>query len=353
MILKNKISSAFYYAVIAYGLGIILLEYLPYLILSGKDFRFAASKICFYYLQIVFYALASCLVKVIFTNNLNKKDILFYSMLSTIFTYYKATFIADDFFKEYGLYLNIFKSSSANSNDLFFQYALIMIVAVIFTYAIGHLLIFKKTILRIFFLLISFAYFTFFYFGHAFIVKEAYFDYVEQNNIRLQYMLNNSDNYLLLCEKLEYQCLITDGKTIPEIKIEIKNLGHQGRYMEHDTLEEKNARKDGVRVISAVIEKFVESNENERIYSSNEIEGNNLRGMNAAAKRLPGNKALVVLDFNSLTYGLDLYLFYISLLTTFFLILWTTIIYVVYKIHTKNPLIKKIGMIDGDNPSHV
>lgn len=348
MALKTRIFYLFYYAIIVYGLGIIFLEYLPYLIMSGNNFRFAASKISFYYLQIIFYALSTCLIKVIFTNRLNKKDILFYTMLSTVFTYYKATFVADDFFKEYGLYLNIFKSSSPNPNDLFFQYSLIMIVSIVFIYAIGHLLIFKKTILRIFFLLISFAYFTFFYFGHAFIVKESYLDYVEQNNIRLQKILNNSDNYEIICAKLKYQCLITDGKTIPEFQIEIKNLGHQGRYMEQDTMEEKKARQDGIKVINTVIKNFVESNKQSHIYSSNEIEGNNLRGMNAAAKKLSNGNAFIVLDFNSLTYGLDLYLFYISLLTTFFLFFWGNIIYFIYKIHIKNPLIKKIGFIESE-----
>lgn len=342
----KKIFTLLYYAIIGYGLWIIFAEYLPYLLTSGKDFRFAASKISFYYLQIVFYAISLCLVKVVFTNKLVKKDILFYVALSTVITYYKTTFVADSFFKEYGLYLNIFKSSSPNPNDLFFQYALIMFVAIVFVYVLGHLVVFKKTILKIFFLLISFAYFVFFYFGHAFMVKEAYLDYVGQNEIRLQKMLNNSDDYEKLCLKLQYQCLVTDGKTIPEFKIEIKNLGHQGRYMEKDTPEEKRARQEGKELINKVIKDFSQSNQESRIYSSNEIEGNNLRGMNAAAKKMSDSKVFVVLDFNSLTYGLDLYLFYISLLTTFFLIFWGVIITTVYKIHTKNPLVKKIGFIE-------
>ena len=348
MSIKNFLQNLLYYGVILYGLGIIFIEYLPYLVTSGKDFRFAASKICFYYLQIVFYALSTCLIKVIFTSKFSRKDILFFTMLSTIMTYYKTTFVADNFFKDYGLYLNIFKPESSNSNELFFQYSLIMIVTIIFMYAIGHMVLLKKTIIRIFFLLISFSYFIFFYFGHAFMVKDAYIDYLGQNRIRLEQMINNSDNYKVLCEKLKYQCLITDGKDIPPFNIEIKNLGHQGRYMEKDTLEERNARADGIKVITNVIKEFVSSDKKERIYTSYEIEGNNLRGMNAAAKKLGDNKFLVILDFNYLTYGIDLYLFYISFLTTCFLTVWSTLIYYLYRIHKRNPLVKKLGLTEGE-----
>ena len=70
--------------------------------------------------------------------------------------------------------------------------------------------------------------------------------------------------------------------------------------------------------------------------------------MNAAAKKLGDNKFLVILDFNYLTYGIDLYLFYISFLTTCFLTVWSTLIYYLYRIHKRNPLVKKLGLTEGE-----
>lgn len=320
---------------------LIIFKYIPSAINSENGTVFSIGNLCFHYLNVLFYSSAFCLIYISYFGKINKLNIATFASISLILSYINFTFIADEFFKNNDLYLNFFKSHS--TKELFFQYALIMLLFIFFLYCLGVVFILRKKVIKYLFLVFITSFYLFFYFAHEYVVKDTYVDWSENNTHVIYNILDNLDTMtekstLSICNDLGYKCFYLNNKSELKFHIDSKNLSNNARRINLDKNKIQQDEIAGINEFKVRIATFVDSEKNRQFFHYKDLDS--LRAVVFATQKIKG-KVFVLVDTDVLCRGLDMYLLYISFISTLFLIIWGTLLYYLHKKHLSFHLVKQ------------
>lgn len=329
--MKTPFSIILFYLTTVMGLGIALFKDLPEIINAGENLRTVIARLCFIFLQVLVYSAGMITIWVMLKNSLSKKIVVFLIMLIFIIISLRINYDIHEILLGYNLYINVPEGSKP-----FFLHAVVLLSGVGLIFALGYFLIFKKTILKIFTMFFCISFFSFFYFAHYYLGKQAYLDYLNQARLQISFILNNNDNSENICNKLKYQCFIVDNNSIPNLIFDNKNRMNPAIDSTQEGIEIfKNSRAD-----------FLNSGDNEKIFVTDDFPRKNVRAVNYAFKKTSDGKMFVVLASHLFAYGLDLYLFYITLVNAIFLIVWLALLFILYNIHKVKPVVNKLNLLE-------
>lgn len=328
---------------IVWGLGIWLFSYIPTTLFGGENALFYLTRHLFYYLQSLMNVTGFMLLWAIVKNKITKKDMLMFFCISTILTKLAIFPWLHDFFKANQIYFDIFKTSPDGKSVVSFQYARIMVLAIIFIFTAAFFVYFKKTVLKVFVFFIIIAFYIFFYFMHGFIGKELYLLSTKQIEVQMKMVATNYEHSDVFCKKLNYNCIILDNKeTYKNSRESIVNRINSSF----------SAKDESNEIIDHYWKDFVKNKEDIKIYTESSFTTNNLRAVNFAFKKVDENHTFILQDNRNLEYMLDLYLIYFSIAFNVFLSIWGFGIMWLYKKHKnmdKNQQLEKLININSNN----
>lgn len=327
--------------IVLLAISIVIFQYIPNSINSSNGIVYSVGNLCFHYLNVLFYSSIMCLIYVSYFSKINKLVIFTFFSISLFMSYFNFTFLADEFFKNNDLYLNVFKSSV--SQEFFFQYALIMLLCILFVYCLGVVFILRKKVIKYLFVLFITSFYLFFYFAHDYVVKDAYVDWSENNTSVIHKVLNNTLNLnensiISICKDLGYKCFYIKEASDLNFHINSKNLGNNARRIHPDFEKIKKDEIAGINEIKNRIATFIESKDTQHFYHYKDLDS--LRAVVFATKKV-NDKVFVIVDTDVLCRGLDMYLLYITFITTLFLIIWGNLLYYLHKKHLSFSLVKQ------------
>ncbi len=333
---KITLTLVLFVSIFLWGSGIWIFDFIPSVLKSGEDFRFVLTRHFFFYLQILITLTGFVLLHVSIKKTLPIKIILGYFLLATILVQTRFFHQAHEFMKNYNIYFDIFKTSVDGRSVVSFQYARIFMISMVALFAMGTFLFVRRSKLLIFVILYISAFYIFFYFMHLYIGRQVYTQYEKQLSVQMKMILENDNNWPLLCKKLQYQCDIVDAtKPYTLSRPQIKN-----RIMkELDTTEEAN------KLVTSKIILFNESKDFQKVFMESAIVTDNLRSMVFAFKKQKDeDKVLVVVDYERLSYALDLYLIYFMITINIFMTVWAYGVFWLYEKHKKYIKPKEMGI---------
>lgn len=179
-------------------------------------------------------------------------------------------------------------------------------------------------------------FFSFFYFAHYYLGKQAYIDYLNQARLQISFVLNNSDNSEKICKELNYQCFTVENNSTPNLIFDNKNRMNPSI----------DSTQEGIELFKISREDFLKSGENEKVLVTDDFPRKNIRAVNYAFKKTSDSKIFVVLASHLFAYGLDLYLFYMTLVNAIFLVVWLVLLFILYNIHKVKPVIHKLNLLE-------
>lgn len=329
--MTKKVYSLLFYLIISIGLGITLLKDVVDIAKAGEDIRTVLGRICFIYLQSLVYSAGMLTVWVMFKNNLSKKIVLFFIMLSFIWVSLRGNHEIHEFLLSYNLYINV-----PSDQKPFFLHAVVLLSGLTLIFGLGYFLIFKKTVLKIFTIFFCISFFSFFYYAHYYLGKKAYIDYLDQSRQQISFVLNNSENASTICNKLKYQCFIIESDEVPNLVFDNKNRMNPAI----------DSTQEGIDIFKSSMEEFLKSGESQKILVTDDFPRKNIRAVNYAFKKTSDGKILVVLASHLFAYGLDLYLFYMTFVNFVFLAVWLVVLFMLYNIHKIKPVIQKLNLLE-------
>lgn len=323
--------------ILIWGIGIWVLDYLPSIIFEKEEFRFVITRHFFYYLQILITTTGFLLLHTAITGKLDWKKTLIYFLLSTILVQTRTFHNLHDLFRTYNIYLDIFKTNIDGTQVPSFQYSRILLIAIICFFAAGSFLFIKRNMLKVFLIFFIAAFYIFFYFMHLYIGRQAYMQYESQLQHQIEMILDNSENYSPLCKEFSYQCdVIERGQDYTLSKPQLKN-----RIISSiDTTDEANA------LITKYLIEFEKSNKVEAVFMESAIVTDNLRAVVFGFKKINDKEVLVLVDYDQLSYALDLYLIYFMIIMNIFMLVWLYGVIWLYKKHQKFPDSKELKLVE-------
>lgn len=328
-IIKNNrysLSNILYYAILSWGIGIWLFSYIPAVAFAPENQLFYFSRHLFYYLQILMNVSGFTLFYVMFRNKLSWKVLALFFSIATIITYLRVFNNLHDFMKQTNLYLDVFKTSNDGTTVVSFQYARIMMLAIITVFGISAFIYLKKTFVKVFAFFFVIAFYIFFYFMHSYIGKELYLQASANLVEQIKIVSLNYKNADTLCKDLEYNCtIIENSKNYTQSQVDISNR----IVSQYSTKEEAN------EIITKYLKDFINSGEDLKIFDESAFTTNNLRAVSFAFKKVDKEHTFVLQDSRNLAHILDLYLIYFSIAFNAFLVIWGFGVYWLYKKHKK------------------
>lgn len=323
---KINIKDILYASIVGWGIGIWLFVYIPAVAFAEENQLFYFSRHLFYYLQILMNVSGFSLFYVMFRNKLSWKVLGLFFAVATIITYLRVFNNLHDFMKHTNLYLDVFKTSPDGTTVVSFQYARIMMLAIITIFGILAFIYLKKTFLKVFSFFFIIAFYIFFYFMHAYIGKELYLQASANLVEQIRIVSSNYENSDKLCKDLEYNCsIVENNKDYTLSQVDISNR----IVSQYSTKEEAN------EIITKYMKDFISSGEDLKIYDESAFQTNNLRAVSFAFKKVDENHTFVLQDSKNLSHILDLYLIYFSIAFNAFLVIWGFGIYWLYHKHKK------------------
>lgn len=323
---KLTIKDILYAAIVGWGIGIWLFIYIPTVVFAKENQLFYFSRHLFYYLQILMNISGFSLFYVMFRNKLSWKILGLFFAVATIITYLRVFNNLHDFMKETNLYLDIFKTSPDGKTVVSFQYARIMMLAIITIFGVLAFIHLKKTFLKVFAFFFVIAFYIFFYFMHAYIGKELYLQASANLVEQIKIISINYENSDKLCKDLEYNCsIVENNKDYTLSKVDISNR----------IVSQYSTRDEANEIITKYMKDFIQSGEDLKIYDESAFQTNNLRAVSFAFKKVDEKHTFVLQDSKNLSHILDLYLIYFSIAFNMFLVIWGYGVYWLYKKHKK------------------
>lgn len=323
---KINIKDILYAGIVGWSIGIWLFIYIPTVVFAKDNQVFYFSRHLFYYLQILMNVSGFALFYVMFKNKLSWKVLGLFFAIGTIITYLRVFNNLHDFMKETNLYLDIFKTSPDGKTVVSFQYARIMMLAIIMIFGITSFIYLRKTFLKVFVFFFIIAFYIFFYFMHAYIGKELYLQASANLVQQIKIVAINYKHADKLCKDLDYNCSIVENtKDYTLSKVDIENR----IVSQYSTREEAN------EIITKYMKDFINSGEDLKVYDESAFQTNNLRAVSFAFKKVDDKHTFVLQDSKNLSHILDLYLIYFSIAFNMFLLIWGSGVYWLYKKHSK------------------
>ena len=329
--MKKTLSTNVFYFLIFIGLGFSVFDDMPNIFSDIVTFRTVVARLCFTLLQTMFYSAGMITIWVIWKNSISIKIILLFFLINFIIISFRVNYHIHDFLLINNLYINMFTDDKP-----FFLHAIIFVGVGAWVFALGYFLFFKKTILKLFAIFLCISFFSFFYFAHYYLGKKAYIDFLNQSRLQISFILNNSDNSGKICKQLKYQCFVVDNDAMPNLIFDNKNRMNPAIDSTYEGIEIfKTSRRD-----------FIESGDKEKIFVTDDFPRKNLRAVNYAFKKTPDGRLFVVLASDLFAYGLDLYLFYMTLVNIIFISIWLILLSILYNIHKVKPVINKLNLLE-------
>jgi hypothetical protein len=329
--MKMSLSNRMFYFLICIGLGLIMFKDSSGMFSDDTNIRTFIGRMCFIVLQSMVYTAGMATIWIMVKNSISKKVIIGLFFLNFMLVSFRTIYQIHDFLLNYGLYISL-----VSGDNPFFLHALILVAGVALVFSLGYFLIFKKTVLKIFTIFLCISFFSFFYFAHYYLGRQAYKDFLNQSRLQISFILNNMDNSEKLCKELKYQCFIVDNEVIPNLKFDNKNRMNP---VIDSTIE-------GIEIFKSSRADFLQSGETEKIFVTDNFARKNVRAVNYAFKKTTDGKLFVVMASDLFAYGLDLYLFYITVVNIIFLTVWMGLLFILYYIHRNKPVIRKLNLLD-------
>lgn len=323
------------YALALWGIGIWCLDYLPNIIFERDEFRFVITRHFFYYLQILITTTGCLLVHTAITGKLSWRQAIWYFLLSTILVQTRTFHNLHDLFRTYNVYLDIFKTNVDSTQVVSFQYSRILLISIACFFAVGSFILIKRNILKVFLIFFIAAFYIFFYFMHLYIGRQAYMQYESQLHTQIEMVITNPQDYKPLCDEFKYQSdIITRGEDYTLSKPQLKN-----RIISSiDTTQEAN------ELITKYLKDFEASKEKDAVFMESAIVTDNLRAVVFGFNKIDENNILVLVDYDQLSYALDLYLIYFMIIMNIFMLVWLYGVIWLYKKHLKFRDTKDLGL---------
>lgn len=314
----------FFLIVILGGMYIWLFDYIPAVLFAEENRTFYFARDLFFYLQIITDVTGFMLFFVIIKNRLSVFNIFIFFCISTILVKLRLFNNLHDFLKFHELYFDIFKTRQDGTSVSFFQYARVLALGIIMTFAISAIIYLKKTVLKVFTVFFIISFYLFFYFMHAYIGRELYVQSTEQLTKQIDIISKNYEHQDILCKELEYHCVVLNNN---------ENYKHSIVSVTNSIRNGVETKEESDKIINEYLKEFIESNENTKIYSELDFETDNLRAVSFAFQKIDDNKTLILQDNKNLAFMLDLYLIYFSFVVNVFLIIWGYGIVWLYRKH--------------------
>lgn len=323
-VILEKIKQLVILAIVLWGSYIWGAKYIYDVATSGELFRFLITRHFFYYLQIILTMLGFLFFHVTIKHEFNKKNVIFYLLLSTILVQQRFFHEMHFWIREHELYFDMFKTG-ANGTVVSFQYARVLMLLIASCLLVGSFILVKKNFQKLFLMLFTFVFFMFTYNMHLHVGRQAYKDYEGELRTNIEMVLNNSNSYRELCDGYEFDCHLLSID-------EAKNFNKAKTNVINRVVEKEDSTDEANKITQKLVKNFLESKEESRVLMEAQFQTDNLRAACYGFKII-GDKILILIDLNNLAYALDLYLIYFTLIINVFIVFWLTALIWVYKKH--------------------